>query len=166
MRFQTTLTLAAVGALLIADGAPAQEAQAGGPDDFQIILSLAPSEGSCPDEETETIALNDLLKDTESRLGKCVATEGYAKARALFLNRRDMHMRRPSSNAASARRRIGFYGSERMMEAVARHDGKRIRVTGLLFDCADIGGPGDLVLGYCHYTGGPVIALTSVEPAR
>lgn len=164
MRIHAALIAAAVVAAPAACVARAAEPASG--EDFKIVLSLSPPEGACPPEATEIVALKDLLKDVDGRIGECVTAEGYTRARALFLWRRDLFRRYPSSNGTSARRRVGFYGNERMLAAVEALDGKRVRATGLVFDCADIGAPGDLVLGYCHYTGGPIIALTAVERAR
>jgi hypothetical protein len=136
------------------------------PGDMQIIYTLTPPAKACRPENTEAVPLKILVKDEGGRAGKCVVTEGYTTQRALFMNRRDLFLKRASSNGTSARRRIGFYGDEAMMKSVYELDGKRIRATGLLFDCADIGAPGDLVLGYCHYSGGPIIALTAVERVK
>lgn len=170
MRYHVLLTALALVVTFFASAARAGLAAKADADasagDMQIIYALTPPATECGQENTEIVALKVLLKDDGGRVGKCVATEGYTTQRALFMNRRDLFMKRASSNGTSAHRRIGFYGSDEMMGALADLDGKRVRVTGLLFDCADIGAPGDLVLGYCHYSGGPIIALTAVERVR
>lgn len=139
------------------DGPPGRD------DDYQIILSNAPAAGSCAPEATLDIELDDLLPDFEDHVGKCVSTEGYLKSRALFFRKSDLRRRHPSSNRASAGRRIGLYGGDDLMRAAAELDAKRVRVTGIVYSCADLGEPGDLVLGYCHYSGGPFIGLTAVR---
>ncbi len=134
-------------------------------DDYQIILSYAPAAGSCAPEATQVIDLSDLLSDIDDHVGSCVSTEGYVKARALFFRKSDLRRKYPSSNRASAGRRIGLYGGEDMLRAASQLDAKSVRVTGIVYSCADLGEPGDLVLGYCHYSGGPFIGLTDIRGA-
>jgi hypothetical protein len=134
-----------------------------GDEDFQIIMGYEPPEASCTAENTESVSMSALLKAPEARYGKCVSTEGYVTARALFVRKTDLDRRYPASNRYSAGRRIGLYGSDKLMAEIARRDWRRVRVTGLFYDCADLGAAGDLVLGYCHYAGGPFIGMTSVD---
>jgi hypothetical protein len=134
-------------------------------DEHQIILSYAPAAGSCAPEATPEIDLSDLLSELDDHFGKCVSTEGYVKARALFFRKSDLRRKYSSSNSASARRRIGLYGGEDLLRAASQLEAQRVRVTGFVYSCADLGEPGDLVLGYCHYSGGPFIGLTSIRGA-
>jgi hypothetical protein len=40
-------------------------------------------------------------------------------------------------------------------------------VVGELWDCDDLDGPNVLmVMGYCHYTGGPFIGVVSIDPRK
>lgn len=162
---------ALAGAIMAASAGPVA-ATGEGPKDspdpaqgHQIILSYAPAAESCPPEAAQVIGLNELLADIDDHFGKCVSTEGYVKARALFFKKSDLRRKYPSSNRASAARRIGLYGGEDLLRAAAQLEAQRVRVTGIVYSCADLGEPGDLVLGYCHYSGGPFIGLTAIRGA-
>lgn len=161
----TALSVALLAASTAPEASPGEgpDGPPGRGDDFQIILNFAPAAGWCAPEATMDIELDVLLPDFDDHVGKCVSTEGYLKSRALFFRKSDLRRRHPSSNRASASRRIGLYGGNDLLRTAAELDAKRVRVTGIVFSCADLGEPGDLVLGYCHYSGGPFIALTAVR---
>lgn len=166
-------SLTALAGAIMAASADPVAATGAGPEDsqdpvkeHQIILSYAPAAESCLPEAAQFFDLSELLADIDDHYGKCVSTEGYVKARALFFRKSDLRRKYPSSNRASAGRRIGLYGGEDLMRATSQLEARRVHVTGIVYSCADLGEPGDLVLGYCHYSGGPFIGLTSIRGAE
>ena len=123
-------------------------------------MNWGPSIDQCNDENTKQVDLKQLLSEPETFKGQCVETQGIVSARALFLNKRDANRRHASSNDRNAKRRLGIYAGERRMKTLFDQEGEQISVSGLISDCSELQGENVImVLGYCHYTGGPIIGL-------
>ncbi|MGB3624796.1 MAG: hypothetical protein WA989_03145 [Henriciella sp.] len=124
----------------------------------------AAAEGYCTPSNTKEISLRDVLKSPFEFESACVTVEGYATARALFYRKSDLKVRYPAQNNRIAKRRLGIYGPEELMERVSSLHGSKLRLTGKIFDCSDLYVEGVvMVMGYCHYTDGPFIDLDQVE---
>lgn len=129
-------------------------------ENLDILTNWWPSANQCTDANTTTVPLAQILSNPESYYGECVLTEGYYKARALFLSKRDMSRKHPTSNERSSDRRLGVYGNDTQLNILNHKDGEVTQVSGMMSSCDALYDEGTImVLGYCHYTGGPIIGL-------
>lgn len=158
---------ACLAALMVHAAAGAQEAERETGGDLVIMYGMWPAEGDCTPENTTPITFADLLRDKASFADKCVSTVAWLSGRALFLDRDDLNLPYSNSDKTAAARRVGLYGPEHIMGRVFNTDTTRARVVGKLWDCEDLQGSNVvMVMGYCHYTGGPIIGVTGFQPIR
>lgn len=129
----------------------------------EIVLG---ARSDCRREEAVAVRLRELIGEYPAHAGDCVATEGYYHAHALFRRREDSFRHRAQSSAAMANRRIGIYARDEDLAAMQALKGRRLRLYGRLSDCAALGADAVLVLGYCHYAGGPILLVSGFERAR
>ena len=132
-----------------------------------VIYGKWPAADACTPENTTAVRLADLLTNAQPYADRCISTVGWISGYALFLDPGDADLPHSVSNPASSGRRAGLYGSEATMERVWALTTPRARVVGKLWDCVDLDGPNVLmVMGYCHYTGGPFIGVVSIDPEK
>lgn len=87
-------------------------------------------------------------------------TEGLYLARALFTRERDLRRKYPAQNEASADRRLGIYFGQNQLDKLERAEGKKVELVGLVSHCESLWSENTImVMGYCHYTGGPILGL-------
>ncbi|MEL6728269.1 MAG: hypothetical protein AAFP81_02020 [Pseudomonadota bacterium] len=126
-----------------------------------IVFSWYPTKDACNGSIAETVSLDALLRSPEDFQETCVRTEGFYKAGALFMHAHDLRRKYPSQNEVSAKRRLGVYAEQSLMEQLTRSQGNRVELVGLVSHCDALWGENTImVMGYCHHTGGPIIGLT------
>lgn len=87
---------------------------------------------------------------------------GHWSYRALFTDGDAALARYSNSNDAVGARRVGLYLSDADLARMPR-EVVRARVIGKVADCADLDGDNVvMVFGYCHYTGGPFLNVSSI----
>lgn len=130
-----------------------------------VVYGMWPSVGQCTSENTTSVPFADLLRDREVHHDQCISTEAWISGRALFLDRDDIDRPRSNSSDDASGRRIGIYADEEVWGSIQNAESARVRIVGILWDCKDLQGPNVImVMGYCHYTGGPIIGVSSVSP--
>jgi len=129
-------------------------------DELYIVTNWQPPIEKCNKENTKTVTLETLLSSPEVYLGHCVSTEGFYRARAIFIKKRDLRRKYPASNKRNANRRVGIYANETQLEKLQKEDGKLLKLSGVVSDCSELHGENVImVMGYCHHTSGPFIGL-------
>lgn len=128
-----------------------------------ILSSMEVSGESCDALSAKPMELKHLLKQPEAHIGECVTTVGYYESRALFLRKRDTKTKFPTQNDKVARHRIGLYGSEQKLVRLEAADNQKASVTGLISDCSTLYANFIMVMGYCHYTDGPILILSNSD---
>ena len=127
---------------------------------LEVLKTWQPTVEACSSSPAETVSLDDLLQTPDVYQGKCVRTEGFFVAGALFIKERDIRREFPAQNEASADRRLGVYSGQEQSAKLRRASGKKVDVIGLVSHCASLRTEDTvMVMGYCHYTDGPVIGL-------
>lgn len=145
-------------------------AQAEKPKDnqsYQLVLNKWASEKDCNPAIAKRVDMDALLANLKTYHNQCVSVDGYYLSRALFLSWEDAQVKRAASNPVVRDARIGLYASETVSTALSRL-GKPayVEVTGLVWDCQDLNGPDVImVLGYCHYTDGPILGISGFKRA-
>ena len=129
-----------------------------------VVFSWYPTNDACNASIAETVSLSALLHSPEDFQNKCVRTEGFYKAGALFIRERDLRRKYPSQNEVSAKRRLGVYAEQSLMEQLSKSQGKVTELVGLLSDCESLWSENTIgVMGYCHYTSGPIIGVAQEQ---
>jgi hypothetical protein len=132
-----------------------------------IITGRWPHDGACTDANTTAITFEDLLRQKDAYADKCVSTVAWINGRALFARREDAAAAGSNFTGDLSGSRMGLYGSEETMTKIWSTTSVRARVVGILWDCQDLNGPNVImVMGYCHYTGGPIISVASFHPLQ
>ncbi|MEC7289356.1 MAG: hypothetical protein VXW22_04590 [Pseudomonadota bacterium] len=127
---------------------------------FTILQNWQPTDEACNPSIAVSVSLSDLLREPDSHQGMCVRIEGFYRGRALFLQKRDIRRKYPSQNKTSENRRLGIYASDDQFRELARSDATKVRLVGLVSRCDALRDANTImVMGYCHYTDGPIIGL-------
>lgn len=126
-----------------------------------IIMGAWSNPADCNRASASRIKYRELLRRQKVLNGSCVAVEGYWQARALFENARDAQAQ--GSNFARHLRsnRIGIYARDDLMEAAPIRP-QRYLVVGRVGECETQWPGAMMVMGYCHYTGGPILVVSEV----
>ena len=147
--------------LVIAAGFQA-ETQAS-PDDGSIITWAAARPENCNLNVAEKVTLEALTRKPDDWAGKCVAVSGYWYGRALFESPSDARKKYSQSSVKLGGHRIGIYGREEVLKAGPKRP-KRFDAVGVANTCERLWDGAMMVMGYCHYTGGPIIAVAEMRP--
>jgi hypothetical protein len=150
------LFLIAAGVPLQADpSAPAEEAE-------EYLLTISARPDRCSLRLATKVKLRTLAEEPHKWTGKCVAVDGYWKDRALFTAPSDARQRYGQTDKSLRRRRVGIYGTEEVLSSAPRSPVAYTAV-GIAGECAKLGDGATMVMGYCHYTGGPYIAVSEIR---
>jgi hypothetical protein len=134
-------------------------------DEPSIITDVSVDKKICNARNARRVELADLASEPRELLGRCVQVRGYLHGRALFLTRADARLRYSQSTDSLDGRRVGLYGLEKASPAGPPQPGF-YRIVGLAGDCERLAQGSLMVMGYCHYTGGPYIAVSEVRRGR
>lgn len=130
----------------------------------EVVFGRWTTPEKCNPQISSKVDIAELLNDFETYRNTCVTVAGYKGGRALFVRKVDARGRNNSKDLY-AETRLGLYGNESTMEALYKVAEKRqIKVTGMAWTCDDLSNENTMmVLGYCHYTSGPIIGMASFE---
>jgi hypothetical protein len=144
------------------------EAQGGPAYDPVIVQKVWSAYETCSEANATAVTLDDLVRDKPKWMGKCVSTVGFLAMRALFPQSRDLNERYPWGPGRHSAGRVGLYfGSNDTMHDVMTTDSTRARIVGIAWDCSGLWPPESIVIGgYCHYSAGPIIGVSSFHPLR
>lgn len=163
-----TATLALLLAWSVA-AANAQDDQPAPPDaaesDFSIVTDVFGNKDRCNVRNARRVAFDQLARGDAALHGECVAVSGYQSGRALFATRRDAQVRFASSAQKLDGRRVGLYG----LSKVLPENAPRIAfytVVGTVGGCERLEAGRAMVMGYCHYTSGPYLAVSELQRIR
>lgn len=124
-----------------------------------IILGAWSDPATCNIENAVQVSVDEILERGSALNGKCITVEGFWTARALFSHARDGNKPRSNVDKALRHRRIGIYAREELLEAAPRRSA-RYTMVGVLGQCETEWPSAMMVMGYCHYTGGPLLKVS------
>lgn len=127
-----------------------------------IVVSVAAEHGRCNASSATKVRLQAMAREPRRWEGKCVAVDGYWQQRALFSAARDARKRYAQSNNSVSPRRVGIYGTERVLASAPRTAAAYTAI-GIAGRCETLAEGAIMVMGYCHYTGGPYIAVAEMH---
>jgi hypothetical protein len=129
-------------------------------DSFLVTVATRPDK--CNLNLAAKVDLLTLASQPKGWVGKCVAVGGYWQGRALFAQQRDARSRYAQSRSALRERRVGIYGTGELLRSAPRAAAAYTAV-GIVGDCEALWAGVVMVMGYCHYTGGPYIAVSEMR---
>lgn len=145
-------------AALIQSAPPADAQQ----EEPYVVMWVAARPESCNLAAATTASFEELVTDPERWEGKCVAVGGFWQEQALFAIARDARRGHAQSTNALSGRRVGIYGTEELLASAPRTPVAYTAV-GIAGQCDSLAEGAIMVMGYCHYTGGPYIAVAEMH---
>lgn len=127
-----------------------------------VLMSLAARQEKCNLALATKVDLPGLINEPQKWTGRCIAIDGYWHGRALFASRKDALRPYAQSNDALNKRRVGLYGTKELLSSAPRAP-LAYTAVGIAGECEALGEGAIMVMGYCHYTGGPYIALAEMR---
>lgn len=126
-----------------------------------VVMRVADRPESCNLSLATRISLQSLISEPKWE-GKCVAVDGYWHQRALFANASDARRRSSQWSGELRARRVGIYGTDELLTS-APQTGVAYTAIGIAGQCGTLAEGAIMVMGYCHYTGGPYIAVSEMR---
>lgn len=140
-----------------------------------ILQYIWTSEENCSERNAVDSSFAEIAAGASNTLnGKCVRLEGYWRGRGLYADRnalRDLPFdgylpssswRGPTgSEPLWPQGRIGLYARPESFDH-APEDGRKAQAYGVVRTC-DVFDGYLMVLGYCHYVGGPILIVSKIE---
>lgn len=150
--------IAASGAMIAAQaGTPPEKP----PEDY-VVTSIWSKSDLCNRSIATSVELKDLVAKPSIWEGKCVAIDGYWAHRTLFATRRDADKDPARSGGARRQRRVGIYAADTVLTAAPKRP-QAFTIVGIAGRCETLGDGAIMVMGYCHYSGGPYIAVAETH---
>ena len=143
----------------LAQAAPPADAEQEEP---HVVMWVAARPESCNLALATRTSLEALVTEPQRWEGKCVAVDGFWQESALFAVARDARRRYAQSNDSLRGRRVGIYGTEELLASAPRTPVAYTAV-GIAGQCDALAEGAIMVMGYCHYTGGPYIAVAEMH---
>ena len=138
----------------------AQDADPAPRDEFIINAWSDPSD--CNIDNAEPVLFSDLASDAQELLGECVAVEGYWAGRALFKSAKQANMRLSNVTRRLSGKRVGLYAQWEQFGEPPDHPTPKV-IVGRVGQCETQWPSAMMVMGYCHYTGGPILLVSQIR---
>ena len=148
--------------LLALTTAPALAAEDGG-----IVTNVWASAEECPPETAKKIDFAKLAGEPSKYAGRCVRVEGlWLGGRAFYSDSQGFYAAGPKlADLPKPKRvhRIGLYAEPEVLKTSAGFSAAKVTVTGIAGTCRGLHGKDTImVFGYCHYTGGGILKVSSL----
>ena len=150
---------------LIATSAPAQTSDKPTTGSEDVILGAWSDPAKCNRANAARLTFDEVLARGEKLNGTCVAIEGFWASRALFKREGQGNAARSNVARSLRNRRIGIYARDEVLENAPRRSA-RYMMDGVIGQCETEWPDAMMVLGYCHYTGGPILKVAEAMPLR
>ncbi|MEE2916326.1 MAG: hypothetical protein VYB32_04545 [Pseudomonadota bacterium] len=129
-----------------------------------IIVGAWSDPAKCNSTNALHLSFDAIIKQGPKLNGTCVAVEGFWAVRALFKRASDGNEKKSNSSHSFRGRRIGIYAREQILERAPQR-ATRSTVVGIVGQCDTEWPDAMMILGYCHYTGGPLIKVSEIVPS-
>lgn len=158
MRFLRLLQSGSVG-LLVALTPPAAAQPQAVSEDF--VLGAWSDPATCNINNAQSKTVSDVHRQGAALNGQCVSIDGFWMTRAIFGRASDAKKKRSNVTATLNRKRVGIYAKEDVLDR-APSKPSYVRLVGIIDQCETAWPGAMMVMGYCHYTGGPIIKVSQV----
>ena len=154
------LALSAAAAICLSAPSLAQDEGDAG----SFLMNAWADPAVCNLENAAPVSFTQLASGDGTALGACVVVDGFQMDRALFAGLRDARSRRAATAERLRGNRVGLYADWTKV-GNPPSEPERIKVVGEVGRC-ETQWPGALmVMGYCHYTGGPILIVSEIYRA-
>jgi hypothetical protein len=133
------------------------------PDEDSIIMWVAARPETCNFKSARKVSLEAFVRKPDQWAGKCIAVRGYWSGRALFQSPGDARQKYAQSSDELDGHRAGIYGRDEVLKSAPKHP-RLFTAIGVADTCERLSAGAIMVMGYCHYTGGPIIAVAEMRP--
>ena len=145
-----------------AEAQPAERAT----QELSIVFNVDGDSRACSAESATQVTLESLVSGGEQWVGRCVRVDGFWSGRALFREAADpQRAQYPQSGDELSDRRVGLYLPDRLLRRAPDRPRSSTAV-GVVGDCEILTRGALMVMGYCHYTSGPYIAVSEMLRTR
>ncbi len=143
--------------LLAAGQVAAQDEDEVSEDVFIMGAWVDPAD--CNQQNAQLVSFSTLASDFQTMLGACVAVDGYWSGRALFSSAKAANSDRSNVSRRLRQQRVGLYAQ---WDAIGEPPDNPTRTTfaGRVGECESQWPGAMMVMGYCHYTGGPILLVS------
>jgi len=154
----------ALSMLLLAEGrASAQPIAQQVESSEDVILGAWSDPAKCNASNAAKMTLDQVVMSGAALNGRCVAVEGFWVARTLFATARDADRKRSNVAPSLRGKRLGIYARDEILERGPSRAARYLMV-GVIGQCETEWPNAMMVMGYCHYTGGPIIKVAQALP--
>lgn len=134
-----------------------------------ILQSAWTSEEECSERNAVDASFAEIEKETSTLNGSCVRVSGYWRGRGLYADEEALGRLLGDAYLPPSFRdlpvwpqgRIGLYARPEVL-ARGPERGRRAQAYGIVRSCQFFDGY-LMVLGYCHYVGGPILIVSKIE---
>ena len=129
-------------------------------DEFVMNAWADPAECNLTNAAAVTFA--ELASGDRVASGTCVVVEGIREGRALFAKFSHAKSKGSQSSERLRNKRVGLYAD---WDSFGDSSGepRQYRVIGITGRCETQWPGAMMVMGYCHYTGGPILLVSDME---
>jgi hypothetical protein len=144
--------------------ASVQEPQAvpASPNSESVLLYTWTKSEICNLGNAEAVRFAELARNSRRYEGRCLVVNGFWRGRGLFTSGRAGSRSGAFWDESLANSRIGLYAHEDILDQSPRSP-TRARMIGILRHCDTAFQGYAMVMGYCHYTGGPILILSEAQ---
>ena len=129
-----------------------------------VLMNAWADPAACNLENAAPVSFAQLASGDGGLTGACVVIDGYQMDRALFADLRDARSRRVATAESLSRKRVGLYADWTKV-GNSPDEPERVRVVGEAGRCETQWPEALMVMGYCHYTGGPILIVSEIYQA-
>lgn len=124
-----------------------------------VIMGAWTNPADCSRAKARHVTVAELSANAERLTGQCVVVDGYWFGNALFRSKRDAKSRESSTTRQLSRKRIGLYAR---WEVIGKSPEKpaHTQFVGRVGTCETQWSNAIMVMGYCHYTNGPILLVS------
>jgi len=150
---------------LIATAAAPQAVDKPGEGSEDAILGAWSDPAKCNRGNAMRLTFEEVLARGDKLNGTCVVIEGFWASRALFKHASQGNVARSNVTPSLRDHRIGIYARGELLENAPQRSA-RYTMVGVIGQCETEWPDAMMVLGYCHYTGGPILKVAEAVPSH
>ncbi|MFY7925647.1 MAG: hypothetical protein ACOVN5_07540 [Aquidulcibacter sp.] len=152
--------LALFASVAALSGQAAQPAQTEAEPEGEIVIMGAWIDpAQCNLAKAKPVTIAELAANADQLKGQCVELEGYWRQNALFRSSRDARQSGSTAIQRLSHKRIGLYWNRSLIGEPPEKPVRAV-VVGRVGTCKTQWPGAVMVMGYCHYTDGPILVMS------
>ncbi|MGN6497626.1 MAG: hypothetical protein ACTHK5_09850 [Tsuneonella sp.] len=129
----------------------------------EIIMNAWTNSKDCNRDNATKLSFSEVAADADVLIGQCVSLAGYWYGRGLFRSEKDAQRKGSLVKPDLRGRRIGLYANWELLGDPPREP-RWQRFVGKVGRCETQWPRAMMVMGFCHYTGGPILLVSEAIP--